>query len=52
MVPALRRRFGGVAMRVAWVVTAALLLAACDKCGNNIFRMEAGPFACKELPKN
>ena len=29
-----------------------LALSACDKCGNSIFRSDAGPFACKEkLPQ-
>ena len=42
----------GVMTRCFCVVFAALLLAACDKCGNNIFRVDAGMFVCKdERPK-
>jgi len=53
MVPVLRVRYGGIAIRAACLVVIALMLTACDKCGNSIFRMDAGPFACKEpLPKN
>jgi len=35
-------------LRVAVIAAAALLLAACDKCGNSIFRVDAGPLVCKD----
>jgi hypothetical protein len=42
-------------LRLAVVVSLCaigLALSACDKCGNSIFRSDAGPFACKEkLPQ-
>jgi hypothetical protein len=43
MVPLSR---AGVAVRIGAVVLAAMLLAACDKCGDSIFR--PGPSVCKD----
>jgi hypothetical protein len=54
MVPALRgwsdKRWWGV--RIACLLLATVTLAACDKCGNTVFRTDAGPSVCKdERPK-
>ena len=35
-------------LRVVCVVIAGLTLSACDKCGNSIFRADAGPLACRD----
>jgi hypothetical protein len=35
-------------LRVVCIVLAGMALAACDKCGNSIFRAEAGPLACRD----
>jgi hypothetical protein len=35
-------------LRIVCVVLAGLTLAACDKCGNSIFRADAGPLACRD----
>ena len=41
-----------VMARCVGIALAALLLVACDKCGNNIFRVDAGMLVCKdERPK-
>jgi hypothetical protein len=49
--PASRLR-AGTTLRVAAALVVASLVAACDKCGDSIFRMDAGPIACKnEVPR-
>ena len=35
-------------LRVICIVLAGMTLAACDKCGNSVFRAEAGPLACRD----
>ena len=35
-------------LRAACLLLAGLTLAACDKCGNSIFKAEAGPLACRD----
>ena len=35
-------------LRVVCIVLAGMTLAACDKCGNSIFRAEAGPQMCRD----
>jgi hypothetical protein len=37
--------------RCLCIVVAALSLAACDKCGNNLFRADAGMLVCKDVRK-
>jgi hypothetical protein len=34
-------------MPVVGALTLGLALASCDKCGNSIFHVEAGPLVCK-----
>jgi hypothetical protein len=58
MVPALRGWSGKRSCVRSWGVRMACLLlvtvtlAACDKCGNTVFRTDAGPSVCKdERPK-
>jgi hypothetical protein len=34
-------------LQIASLVVLLTGLAACDKCGNSIFRVEAGPLVCK-----
>jgi hypothetical protein len=46
MVTALRGWSWGV--RIACLALAAFVLTACDKCGNTIFRTDAGPSICKD----
>ena len=41
---AIRKR----ALTVAGVVLLGFVLASCDKCGNSIFKVDAGPFACRD----
>ncbi len=35
-------------LRVVCIVLAGMTLAACDKCGNSIFRADAGPLVCRD----
>jgi len=35
-------------LRIACFLIAGLTLAACDKCGNSIFRVDAGPLVCRD----
>jgi hypothetical protein len=35
-------------VRAICFLIAGLTLAACDKCGNSIFRADAGPLACRD----
>jgi hypothetical protein len=35
-------------VRAVCFLIAGLTLAACDKCGNSIFRADAGPLACRD----
>lgn len=35
-------------LRLACLVIAGLTLASCDKCGNSIFRADAGPSVCRD----
>jgi hypothetical protein len=35
-------------LRAVFFVIAGLTLAACDKCGNSIFRADAGPLVCRD----
>jgi len=35
-------------LRIACLLVAGFTLAACDKCGNSIFKAEAGPLVCRD----
>jgi len=35
-------------LRAACLLLVGLTLAGCDKCGNSIFKAEAGPLACRD----
>ncbi len=35
-------------VRAVCFLIAGLTLAACDKCGNSIFRADAGPLVCRD----
>jgi hypothetical protein len=36
------------ALTVLGIVVFGLALASCDKCGNSIFRVDSGLFACRD----
>jgi len=35
-------------LRAVCLLIASVTLAACDKCGNSIFRADAGPLVCRD----
>ena len=35
-------------LRAACLLLVGFTLAACDKCGNSIFKAEAGPLVCRD----
>jgi hypothetical protein len=48
MLPALRQGAGVALLRIGGLLLATMLLAACDKCGDSVFRVEGGPSVCKD----